>query len=185
MFAAELCQGLAPRTHTHTHTHTHTIMKAEKIPSKSTCAPPAAEWPSPGQPPKAAPPASEQPLPWGPDVSAPGPTVAGASLGWGHGAGLHGDRCSDLPAKTRISLSGGPGPLVLTLACKWTAQPGTECVCVGGACVWVASCSIRPQTLHPDQEAEKGGVVQWGLLWPKPDHPDSTRDSPMPPFPHL
>lgn len=120
-----------------------------------------------------------QVLPW------LGPALGGAT-GQGY---METDARISRPKPESLCLEVLVGPLLLTLACKWTAQPGTECVCVcggGGMCLGGQLQHQAPDTApHPDQEAEEGGVVQWGLLWPKPDHPDSTRDSPMPPFPHL
>lgn len=92
-----------------------------------------------------------QVLPW------LGPALGGAT-GQGY---METDARISRPKPESLCLEVLVGPLLLTLACKWTAQPGTECVCVwgGGACVWVASCSIRPQTLHPTQTKRQRRAV--------------------------
>lgn len=120
-----------------THRHTHTKNDGEKVPSESTGSPYLTSGPHlPGQVRMAAPShfqplPSGQPLPRGPAACTPSPVVAVAIHGWVQRAGLHGDKCLVLQAKPCLCLSAGPCPKVLTPACGWTAQPGTEYSWVG------------------------------------------------------
>ena len=160
---------MAPRTHRpplppnhHTHTQ-HMINHGEKVPSKSTWVPLTSGPHFSGQLRMAAPPASSPCLLASLCQGAQMFLLLVLSCLWPSMDGSIGKDYMEADAwfsgSSPVSLSAGPCPKVLTLACRWTA-PAWNRVCVGVcASVWPSAASAG------ERQRGRGSVVQWVAAW--------------------